>query len=107
MTIINLRKYYPELYSSDCEISVPDEVATALHEFRLCEAACRLRTYRNKAYYSLDCGDQIEREALLLTQTPHEILERRLTMEQLYAALASLPDKQAKRVVCPLHHGHE
>ena len=98
MTIINLKKYYPELYSSDYEVAVPDEVAATLHEFKLREAASRLRTYRNKAYYSLDCGDQIEREALFLIQTPDEILERRLTMEQLYAALASLPDKQRSRV---------
>ena len=98
MIIINLKKYYPELYSSDYEIAVTDEVAAALNEFQLRDAAYRLRTYRHKAYFSLDCGDQIEREALMLGSTPHEILEHRLTMEQLHAAIINLPDKQRKRV---------
>lgn len=30
--------------------------------------------------------------------TPCEIYERKVTMEQLHAAMASLPDKQAKRI---------
>lgn len=98
MTIINLRKYYPKLYSSDYEIAVPDEVAAALRELKLSEAAFRLRTYRAKAYYSLDCGDQIEREALFMALSPHEVLEQRMMNEQLYAALDSLPDKQRERI---------
>ena len=55
MKTINLREYYP-FYSSDCFADVPDEVAAILHDSQLREAACRLRTYRNKAYYSLDRG---------------------------------------------------
>ena len=30
--------------------------------------------------------------------SPEEIYERKVTMEQLHAAIASLPDKQAKRI---------
>ena len=43
-------------------------------------------------------GDGIEYEALFVSMTPCEIYERKVTMEQLHAAMASLPDKQAKRV---------
>lgn len=98
MIVINLRKYYPELYSYDCEISVSSEVADALQELQRDEAAARLRTYRAKAYYSLDCDDQIERDALSKPLMPCEVLELRLEKEQLYAAIATLPDKQAKRI---------
>lgn len=97
MKTINMRDYYP-FYSSDCFIEVPDEVAAMLHDFELREAAYRLRTYRNKAYYSLDRGDGIEHDILFVSLSPCEIYERKVTSEQLHAAIASLPDKQAKRI---------
>ena len=53
MAIINLRDFYP-YYTADSFIEVPDEVAEAMAEFDRKEAAYRLRTYRHKAYYSLD-----------------------------------------------------
>ena len=97
MKTINLRDYYP-FYTSDCFLDVPDEVAAMLHDFELREAAYRLRTYRNKAYYSLDRGDGIEHDILFVSLSPCEIYERKVTSEQLHAAIASLPDKQAKRI---------
>lgn len=97
MKIINMRDYY-SFYTSDCFIEVPDEVAALLHNFELREAAYRLRTYRNKAYYSLDRGDGIEHEILFVSLSPCEVYERKVTVEQLHAAIASLPDKQAKRI---------
>lgn len=53
MKEINLRDYYP-FYTTDTIVEVPDEVADLLHEYRLNEAAYILRTYRHKAYFSLD-----------------------------------------------------
>ena len=94
MTIINLRDIYP-FYTSDCLIEVP---AAAMAEFDRKEAAYRLRTYRHKAYYSLDRDDGIEHEAVFVALSPHEIYERKVTMQKLHAAIASLPDKQAKRI---------
>ena len=44
----------------------PDEVAEAMAEFDRKEAAYRLRTYRHKAYYSLDREDGIEHSALFV-----------------------------------------
>ena len=97
MTIINLRDYYP-FYITDSFIEVPDEVAAAMAEFDRKEAAYRLRTYRHKAYYSLDREDSIEHSALFVALSPCEIYERKVTMQELHAAIASLPDKQAKRI---------
>ena len=61
-------------------------------------AAYRLRTYRHKAYYSLDRNDGIEHEALFVALSPHELYERKVNMQELHAAISRLPDKQAKRI---------
>lgn len=98
MTKINLREQYPDFYKTDYIIDVPDEVAAIMLEYDRLEAAYRRRTYYHKAYYSLDRGDGIEYDALFISMTPCEIYERKVTMEQLHAAIASLPDKQAKRI---------
>lgn len=98
MKVINLRKYYPELYSSDCEIVVPEEVAALLKEFDRRESAHRIKVYRNKAYYSLDADDQIETEAIIMELSPPEILERKQNTLDIYAAMTRLPAVQAKRV---------
>ncbi len=98
MTKINLRDYYPDFYTDDCIIEVPDEIAAVLDSYEHAEAAYYLRRYRHKAYYSLDCGDGIEKDILFVSLSPGEIYERKVTAEQLHAAIASLPDKQAKRI---------
>lgn len=99
MTEINLRDYYPDFYKTDCIITVPDEAAAAMMEFDRLEAAYQQRTYYHKAYYSLDRGDGIEYHARFLSVSPDEIYERKVTMEQLHAAILTLPDKQAKRLI--------
>ena len=98
MTKINLREQYPDFYKTDYIIDVPDEVAAIMLEYDRLEAAYRRRTYYHKALYSLDRGYGIEYDALFISMTPCEIYERKVTMEQLHAAIASLPDKQAKRI---------
>ena len=97
MAIINLRDYYP-FYTSDCFMQVSEEIADMFNEFDRKEAAYRLRTYRHKAYYSLDRDDGLEHEAVFVALSPHELYERKVTMQELHAAITSLPDKQAKRV---------
>ena len=97
MERINLRDYYP-FYEYDFFIDVPDKLAELLkllkrkdhadHEYR--------RVYR--AYYSLDADDGIERDAILLVLSPEEIYERKLSRQELYAAVNNLPEKQAKRI---------
>ncbi len=104
MAIINLRDYYP-LYTSDCFMEVSDEVTEMFKEFDRKESAYRLRIYRHKAYYSLDRDDGLEHEAVFVTLSPHELYERKVTMQELYAAIANLPAKQAKRIYAHFIHG--
>ena len=81
-----------------CFMEVSEEVAEMFKEFDRKEAAYRLRTYRHKAYYSLDRDDGLEHEAVFVALSPHELYERKVTMQELHAAIASLPNKQAKRI---------
>lgn len=97
MKTINLRAYYP-FYNADIFIDIPDEVAAVLLEAERQEEAYRRRVYRHKAQYSLDRDDGIEHEICFLSLSPCEIYERKMTAEQLYAAITSLPDKQGKRI---------
>lgn len=104
MAVINLRDCCP-FYTSDCFMEVSEEVAEMFKEFDRKEAAYRLRTYRHKAYYSLDRDDGLEHEAVFVALSPHELYERKVTMQELHAAIASLPDKQAKRIYARYYLG--
>lgn len=97
MTTINLRDYYP-FCNSDLFIEVSDEVAATLAEDKRREQNYLRRVAYHKAFYSLGAGDGIENEALFRSLSPCEVYERKLTMEQLYAALDALPDKQGRRI---------
>jgi RNA polymerase sigma-70 factor (ECF subfamily) len=98
MKHINLRNFYPDFYINDCIIEVPDEVAAFMDSSEHAEAAYYLRRCRHKAYYSLDHGDGIERDITFVSLSPCEIYERKVTIEQLHAAIAALPYQQAKRI---------
>ena len=97
MTIINLREFYP-FYNSDLFLEVSDDVAEALTEAKRAEQSYLRRIRYNKAQYSLDAGDGIEQAATFSVLSPCEIYEHKLTMEQLYAAIDALPDKQGRRI---------
>ena len=97
MTRINLRDYYP-FYSVDLFVDIPDEVAAALAEAERLERNYIRRLIYNKAFYSLDAGDGIEYEALFRSLSPCEVYERKVTAEQLYAAIDALPGKQGRRL---------
>lgn len=97
MAKINLRDYYP-FYNEDIFIDVSDEIADVLLKAERQERSYRRRMYRYKAEYSLDKDDGIEHDVLFVSLSPCEIYERKVTYEQLHAAIASLPDKQAKRI---------
>lgn len=97
MKTINLKDYYAHI-TTDTYIEISDEVFNILEEHRKAEQAYQSKVYYHKAYYSLDRGDSIEHSALFISLSPDEIYERKLTREQLHAAIATLPDKQAKRI---------
>lgn len=92
-----MKDYYDHI-GIDTYIDVPDEVFNIFEEYRKAEQAYQSRIRYHKAYYSLDRGDGIEHSALFVSLSPDEIYERKLTSEQLHAAIATLPDKQAKRI---------
>jgi RNA polymerase sigma-70 factor (ECF subfamily) len=97
MAKINLRDYYP-FYNSDFFIEIPDEIESALLEAERLEKNYIRRRFYNKAHYSLDADDGIEKDILFVSLSPCEIYERKITAEQLHSAIASLPDKQGKRI---------
>lgn len=97
MKEINLRDYYP-FYTHDVIVEVPDEVFDLLREYTLLEEAYRIRTYRYKAFYSLDCEGKIERDIALAQPSLFEIIEQRHMTELLYQGLATLTEKQRQRI---------
>jgi RNA polymerase sigma-70 factor (ECF subfamily) len=97
MKRINLKHYYP-YYTSDCFVEVPDDIAAQMHTYKNQEAAYRLRTYRYKAYFSLDRDDGIENDILLLTPSAEELTERHFRQERLLRAIRQLPEMQARRI---------
>ena len=97
MKEINLRDYYP-FYTQDAMVEVPDEVADLLREYKLSEAAHFLRTYRHKAYFSLDYDKNVEHDALVIVLAPEDILFQEEEHDRLYQAIALLPEKQRNRI---------
>lgn len=97
MIQINLRDYYPT-YHNDMLVEVTEEIAEQLRQWERNEKAYQRKLKRNHAQFSLDFGDGIEREAVFFSVTPDELYERKLTRQQLFTAIAALPDKQAKRI---------
>lgn len=97
MKKINLKDIYP-FWKTDVWVEVEDEVAEEMHRFDLIESAYRLRTYRHRAYYSLDRNDGIEQDVLFRSISPEEYYERKLSQQQLYEALCQLSEKSARRI---------
>ena len=105
MITINLKELYPYYYKEDKFIDVPDELAIIFEEYAKAEETYERTRLRYKATYSLNREDGIERDILFVSLSPHELYERKLTQEQLYSAIASLPDKQATRIYAHLFLG--
>lgn len=98
MIEINLREFYPECYKSDYFVEVPDEVAELLILLRRHEQSQRRRIYKNKAHYSLDIYENVERETMLKSPSAEEVFEQLAEQEQLYDAMMALTHKQRTRL---------
>ena len=98
MKEINLREYYP-FYNMDVYLEVSDEIAGQLDRFKLDEEAHRVRILRAKAYFSLDRGDGIEKDALQKPPQPLELMLKAEQAARLDAALRSLSDCQRRRIL--------
>lgn len=97
MAMIKLKDFYP-FEKDDAIIEVSDELAATLYAFERQEASYIRKVRRHQAYYSLDRTDGVEHSIILHVKSPDEIYERKVSREELHAALAQLPDKQAKRI---------
>jgi RNA polymerase sigma-70 factor (ECF subfamily) len=97
MKKINLRELYP-FYEYDFFLEVSDKLAELLKLLNRKDHAYHEYRRFHRAYYSLDADDGIERDIILLVLSPEEIYERKLSRQELYAAVNSLPEKQAKRI---------
>ena len=80
-------------------IEIEDEIFEVFLETIRESDRYRKRKYRYNAVYSLDTGDSIESETVFRFETPDELYERKLTRNELYAALRLLPDILLERVI--------
>jgi RNA polymerase sigma-70 factor (ECF subfamily) len=97
MTKINLRDIYP-WYTKDEFIEISDDAATVIFEDLRRENAYRRKMYRHKANYAIDWQAEAEFEIDDKNISPLEIMIEKLDKQLLYAAIAKLTDKQAKRL---------
>lgn len=106
MTVINLKKYYYPLFKTDVFVEVPDEVAEALLHLRREENNRTSKMWYHKAYFSLDCEDGIENEAIGWAQpSPEDYMiqaedeaAHELLLEHLREAIGQLTPTQARRL---------
>ena len=80
MAKINMRDHYP-FYQRDEYVEVSEELATEMSQWERAEKA-----YARKQHI------------LFVSDSPDAHFEKKVCLEQLHAALAALPDKQAKRI---------
>ena len=94
MIKINLKTYYSFLYKRDTYLDVPDEIAELLKQFDRQFHASNERIRVNKAYYSLDLNDGIQRACIHMGKSPEELYEKKVEIITLYKAILQLPEKQ-------------
>ncbi len=98
MKTINLREYYPDFYKEDTMTEVSEDVLEIIKESKRADAAYERRRYRYKAYFSLNCNDGIENEICVITPSSEEIYIKEQYIEEIHRAIATLPEKQARRI---------
>ena len=99
MTTINLRDHYPSFYNKDKYIDVPDDVAQFLKDSESEQKAYEEYIRYHKAFYSLDCEDNIETEAIHRPKEPLEIILEQELSEQMRQALAGLTPTDRRRFI--------
>lgn len=96
--VIDLRKEYPHLDSTYSNFSISCKVAVVFQQYRRSELALEKRRSRNGDTVSLDAEPGLEGHIIAQSPGPEEEMERRVRSSELYAALRSLPRKQADRI---------
>ena len=106
MTVLNLKRYYYPLVKTDVFVEVPDEIADALLHLRREENNRTSKIWYHKAYFSLDCEDGIENDAIGWAQpSPEDYMiqaedeaAQELLLEHLWEAIGQLTPTQARRL---------
>jgi len=98
MVQINLRDYYPDVYSLDLFIDVQSDLIQQFLQWNRDEKAYERRRYRYNAHFSLDRNDGTQNDIISASLTPEELFERKVINEKLRSAMFLLPEKQRKRV---------
>ena len=106
MTVINLKRYYYPLVKTDVFVEVPDEIADTLLHLRREENNRKSKMFYHKAYFSLDCEDGIENDAIGWEQpSPEQLMiqaedeaAHELLLEHLREAIGQLTPAQARRL---------
>ena len=99
MKKINLREFYPDVYTTDFFVDVTEEVMETIRAAERADAAYERKMYRYKAQYSLDCENGIENAVLLKPQTPEiikplgEMYMEEVTADDIRLALVPLSKK--------------
>ena len=99
MKKINLREFYPDVYTTDFFVDVTEEVMETIRAAERAEAAYERKMYRYKAQYSLDCENGIENAVLLKPQTPEiikplgEMYMEEVTADDIRLAIVPLSKK--------------
>lgn len=95
---INLRDFYP-WYIHDEFIKVSSETAEELFADKRYQKSYEQRIRRNKAFYSLDAGDGIEKAAIVHSTNNPEVIFTMMGQHcRLCQALNSLPEIQGRRI---------
>lgn len=92
--LINLRDYYP-FYHQDVFVDVDERIIEQFKAWERVENRRRRTMMRHNAYYTLDYDDCAVH---LVSCATEEALERKLSNEELYTAMAKLPENQARRI---------
>lgn len=96
LATINLKKVYPEYYSTDNYCEVPEVIASTLLQSDRRNHADNERRRVHKAYYSLDALP--EEEKRFLVESCEDVFESVQTVRAIREAIDRLPLKQAERL---------
>ena len=111
MQIVNLKDYYPDVYTRDCFVLVSDAVAYWMDEYEKVERRYADRTRYHDGYYSLESEEWLhsqrgrllyerEEEALSLSKREVDLIKKLLD-----EALSTLTEKQARRLYAHFYLG--
>lgn len=103
MKKIKLKDEYYWYGNDDC-IEVSDEIAEVFTQFHKELERYRSKARYHRAFYSIDMDSGIDKHILFVAATPDEIYEKKVSQEDMYAAINQLTETQAKRIYARFFH---